>query len=117
GAPACRRRTVDDRYLGPLDGRRVVGDAQPARRLARRRAQRARERREVVRGVQPLDRVAPVVPPRQRVPLGSQVPQRTTLVTERDAAVHAASGLVLELRALEVLVDLAPVLDPDVDGT
>ena len=40
---------------------------------------------------------APVAPPREVVPLGDEVAERTTVVAERDSAVHAAAGLTLEL--------------------
>ena len=71
--------------------------AEHAGRLARGRAERAGELREVVRGVQALDGLAPVVAPHQVVPLGDQVPERAALVAERDAAVHAAPGLLAQL--------------------
>ena len=51
--------------------------------------------------------------PGKVVPLGDEVAERTTVVAERDAAVHAAAGLALELGELLLLVDLAPVLDAD----
>ena len=38
-------------------------------------------------------------------------------MAEGDAAVHAATGLTLELAELLLLVDLLPVLDPDLDGS
>ena len=83
--------------LDLLDGHRVGVDAQHAGRLARRRAQPAGELGEVVRRVQPLDGLLPVVAPDQVVPLRDQVAQRAALVAERDAAVHAAAGLLLQL--------------------
>ena len=92
--PALVEGVVDDLDLDLLDGHRVLVDAEHARRLARRRAQPAGELREVVRRVQPLDRVAPPVAVHEVVPLGDQVAQRTAVVAERDTAVHAAAGLV-----------------------
>jgi hypothetical protein len=115
--PALVPGPVDDRDLDLLDGHRVAVDAQHAGALARRRAQPAGELREVVGRVQPLDRFLPVVPPGQVVPLRDQVAQRTAVVAERDAAVHAAPGLPLELAGVLLLVDLLPVQDPHVDRT
>src|SRR5690606_16105428 len=69
-----------------------------------------------VGGVQPFDGVPPVVPVDQVVPLGDEVAERAAVVAERDAAVHAAGGLPDEGRAVEVLVDFAPVLDPNGHG-
>ena len=51
------------------------------------------ELREVVRGVQPVDRLAPLVAVDQVVPVRDEVPERAALVAERDAAVHAARRL------------------------
>ena len=55
--------------------------------------------------------------PREVVPLGDQVAERTTAVAERDAAVHAAAGLALQLPELLLLVDLLPVPDAHRDGS
>ena len=107
---------LDRRHLDLLDRHGGLVDAQHARRLAGRRAEPARELGEVVRRVQALDRVGPVAPPREVVPLGDEVAQRAARVAEGDAAVHAASGLALELSELLLLVDLLPVPDADRDG-
>ncbi len=96
GDPALGPRAVDDLHLDLLDRHRVVVDAEHARRLARRRAQPAGELGEVVRRVQPVDRVAPVVAVDEVVPVRDQVAERAAVVAERDAAVHAAPGLQLE---------------------
>ena len=87
-------------------------DPEHARRLARRRAQAAGELGEVVGGVQAVDRVLPVVAVDEVVPVGDQVAERAAVVAERDAAVHAAPGLTLQLVEREVLVDLLPVAQP-----
>ena len=107
--PALAPRPVDDLDLDLLDGDRVLADAEHARGLARRRAQPAGELGEVVGGVQPLDRVAPVVAVDEVVPVGDEVAERAAVVAERDAAVHAAPGLELQRLVGERLVDLAPV--------
>ena len=108
---------LDRRDLDLLDRHGRLVDAEHARGLAGRRAQATGELREVVRRVETLDGVVPVAPPGEVVPLGDEVAQRTAGVAEGDAAVHAATGLTLELAGLLLLVDLLPVLDPDVDGT
>src|SRR5207253_3014838 len=112
---------VDDRDLDVLDRDRVLVDAQHARRLARSRAQPTGELREVVGRVQTLDRGVPVVAPDQVVPLRDEVAQRAALVTERDAAVHAATGLGLDDRqqrpAGTTRVHLVVVAQPLGDGT
>ncbi len=64
---------------------------------------------EVVRRVQPLDRLAPVFAVHEVVPVGDEVAERAAVVAERDAAVHAATGLVLQRLFGERLVHLAPV--------
>ena len=95
--PALVPRPVDDLDLDLLDRHRVGVDAEHARRLARRRAQPAGELGEVVRGVQAVDGVAPVVAVDEVVPVRDQVAERAAVVAERDAAVHAAPGLGLQL--------------------
>ena len=113
--PALVERVVDDLDLDLLDGHRVLVDAEHARRLARRRAQPARELGEVVGGVQAFDGIAPAVPVDQVVPLGDEVTQRTPVVAERNPAIHAAGGLVLQHVVGEVLVDLVPVAEAQRD--
>ncbi len=81
-----------------FDGYGGLVDAQDAGGLTRRWAEPARELGEVVRGVQPLDGLGKVVPPRQVIPFGDEVAQRAGEVAERNTAVHAARGLPLELR-------------------
>ena len=96
--PALVPRAVDDLDLDLLDGDRVLVDAEHARGLARRRAQPTGELGEVVGGVQPLDRVAPVVAVDEVVPVGDEVAERAAVVAERDAAVHAPAGLACAAR-------------------
>src|SRR6185436_7314433 len=103
------------RDLDVLDRDRFLVDAEHAGRLTRRRAEPAGELREVVGRVQPLDRAGPVVAPDQVVPLRDQVAQRAAVVAERDAAVHAATGLLGDDRQQRLAgptgVDLFPVMD------
>ncbi len=111
GHPALGPGSLGDLVLDPFDGHRLGVDPEHARGLARCRAEPARELREVVGRVQPLDGGGPVVPPDQVVPLGDQVPERAPLVAERDPAVHAPPGLATGPLGLEGLVDLVPVPD------
>src|SRR5215831_10347782 len=84
---------VGDGGLDVLDRHRGLADGHHAGGLARGRAEPAGELGEVVGGVQPLARARPVVAPDEIVPFRDEVPQRAAVVAERDAAVHAASGL------------------------
>ena len=88
------RSMIDD--LDRLDRHRVVIDAEHARPFARRGTQPPGELREVVRRVQPVDRRPPPVAVDEIVPVGNQVAERTALVAERNAAVHAARALRLQ---------------------
>jgi hypothetical protein len=108
---------VDRGDLDLLDGHSRLVDAEDAGRLARGGAEAAGELREVVGRVQPFDRFAPVAPPGEIVPLRDEVAKRTSAVAERNPAVHAATGLPLDLTELLLFVDLFPVLDPDRDGS
>ena len=113
--PALVEGAIDDRDLDGLDRHRVVVDPEHARALARRRAQAAGELREVVGGVQAVDRVPPVIAVDEVVPVRDDVAERAALVAERDAAVHAPSRLLLQLVAREGEVDLLPVAQALVD--
>ena len=101
--PAFVPRPVDDLHLDLLDastGSVLMPSTHAA--LARRRAQPAGELGEVVGGVQAIDRVAPVLAVDEVVPVGDQVAERAAVVAERDAAVHAATGLELQRVVREV---------------
>ena len=111
--PALGEGPLDDRQLDLLDRHRIVVDRQHARRFARGRTDEAGELGEVVGRVELIDGLAPLVPVDEVVPVGDQVPERTALVAERNAAVHAAGALTLKLgRGLqrEVLVVVADTL-------
>ena len=116
GDPSFLDRALDDRQLDRLDRDRVVVDAQHARSLARRRTEAAGELGKVVGGEQAPDRGLPAVAIDEIVPVGDQVAERAALVTEGNAAVHAACALLLE-RCLRVEhIDLAPVAHSFGDG-
>jgi hypothetical protein len=57
--------------------------------------------------------LAPVLPVDEVVPVRDEVAERTTVVAERDAAVHAAAGLLPEIVLREGFVDLSPVAETD----
>ena len=109
--PAFVEGLVDDLDLDLLDGHRVLVDAEHARRLARCRAQPPGELGEVVGRVQAFDGIAPAVLVDQVVPLRNQVAQRTTVVAERNPAVHAAGGLGAQRVLGKVFVDFVPVVE------
>ena len=115
--PSFPVRTVDDRYLDVLDGHRVVVDSEHARPFARRGTETARELREVVRHVQAIDGRLPLVAVDEIVPVRNEVAERTALMTERDAAVHAARTLLHQVAGRRRQIHLAPVMDALLDGT
>src|SRR5690606_208498 len=94
--PAFLPAAIDDRARARLDGDRPVDDVERAGRLTRRRADAAGELGKVVRRVQVVERVAPVALVDEVVPVRDLVIHRTAVVTIRNAAVHAAGGLVLQ---------------------
>ena len=95
--PALVEGAVDDRDLDLLDRDGVaLADLQHARGLARRRAQPPGELREVVGGVQLIDRLAPAVAVDEVVPVRDEVAERAAVVAERHAALHAARALVAQ---------------------
>ena len=110
--PALLPGAVDDRDLDLLDRDRVaLADLEHARRLARRRAETARELREVVRAVQLVDRLAPAVAVDEVVPVRDQVPERAAVMAERHPALHAARTLAAELGERQRADELAHVAD------
>src|SRR5207245_4837337 len=90
---------------------RIVVDAEHAGPCAGRGTQAARPLGEIVGDGEAVDGLAPAVAVHEVVPVGNEVTQRTALVAEGDAAVHAAGALLLELVRLEGEVDLLPVVD------
>jgi hypothetical protein len=89
--PALGERPLDDRELDLLDRHRVVVDLEHTGGLAGGGADEAGELREVVRGVQPVDRLAPAILAHELVPLRDEVVHRAGVVAEGDAAAHAAA--------------------------
>ena len=115
--PSLVEAVPDDLPLDLLDRHRRVVDPEHAGRLARRRADQTGELREVVGGVQADERVLPLVPVHQIVPVRDHVPERTAAVAEGNAAVHAAGRLRLRPVRIEICLDLLPVVDPFLDRT
>src|SRR5206468_6413771 len=74
--PALTPGVIDDVLLDVLDRDRVVVDVEDARLLAGGGADAAGELREVIRRVQPVDRLAPAAPVHEVVPVGDDVPER-----------------------------------------
>ena len=108
---------VDDRHFDRLDRDRIVVDAEHARPFARRRTQAPGELGEIVRRVQPLERGLPAVAIDEIVPVGNQVAERTSLMAERNAAIHAPRALLLELVLRIRKIDFLPVLQALGDRT
>ena len=94
--PSFVEGPIDDGLLDLLDRDRVIVDGEHARRFAGRGAETAGELREVVGGVEALDRGLPVVAGDEVVPLGDEIAERTPVVAERDPAVHAPRPLVAQ---------------------
>src|SRR5262249_1207067 len=107
---------IDDRALDVLDGDGLALDVEDARSLAGRRANATRGPREVVRRVQTRARVGQAALVRVIVEVGDDVPERAAVVTERDPAVHAPSGLIPELDLRHRQLELSPVLETFRDG-
>src|SRR3990167_5357039 len=91
--PALVPSPVDDRAFDRLDGHRLIDDVERARRLAWSGADASGEFREVVRGMEDVERIPPVRLVDEVVPVGDQVVHRTPVVTVRDAAIHAPGRL------------------------
>ena len=92
--PALLPAAVGDGAFDRLDGDRRFLEVERARRLAGRRADAAGELREVVGRLQVAQRLVPIVPVDEVVPVRDLVVHRAAVVTIRDAAIHAARRLV-----------------------
>ena len=110
--PAFAPTAVDDRELDLLDRDGVpLVDLEHAGRLARRGTEPAGELGEVVRSVELLEGFLPTVAIDEVVPVRDEVPDRTAVMTERDAALHAAGGLLAQLDERQRADELAEVAD------
>src|SRR5690606_32088074 len=93
-------RMAHDLELDVLDGHRIVVDPENAGSLARRRTDLPGELGEIVRGVEAMDRLVPLAPVDQIVPVGNHVAERAAspsavrIGAEGDAAIHAARRLI-----------------------
>ena len=99
--PALCPTAVNDGVLDGLDAHRLAIHIQRAGGLARRRADAPGELGEVVGAVQGIEGGLPVAAVHQVIEVGNDVVDRTTVVAERRAAVHAARGLPGSLRIVQ----------------
>src|SRR5438552_3155252 len=75
--PAALERALDDRHLDRLDRHRIVVDPEHARAFARSGAEPARPLREIVRRLQALDGLLPLIAVHEVVPVRDDVAERT----------------------------------------
>ncbi len=100
--PALGPAAHGDGLFDALNGDGVLIDAQHAGGLAGRGAELAGELRKVIGGVEFGQRLLPAVPVDEVVPVRDDVAERAALMTEWDAAVHAARRLLLQFLVGEV---------------
>ena len=107
---ALSRCPLGDLIFDLFDQDRFGGNAEHARSLTWGRTKPTREFGKVVRRMEAIGRLFKVIAPHEVVELRDAVSERTTLVTERNATIHAAfRSLALQLVFGERLVDLTPV--------
>jgi hypothetical protein len=95
-----------------LDPDGIVIDVERARLFAGRRAYPPSELREIVGRMQHVERLAPLVPVHEIVPVRDDVVDRTSGLAERDAAIHAAGALQRSIRVGQRKDELAIVVHP-----
>src|SRR5581483_4400690 len=100
---------LGDRELDGPDRYRIIVDAKHARTFARRRTKGAGELRKIIGLVQAIDRVLPAAAIDEVVPIGNHVTKRAALMAKRNAAIHAARALLLQLVFRIRPHDLLPV--------
>ena len=84
---------VDNRVLDRLDTDRVVVDVERAGCFTRGRTNAPGEFRKIIGGMQCVQCFPPILPIHQIVEIRNDVVDRTTGLTKRDAAIHAARTL------------------------
>src|SRR5882724_527279 len=110
--PALVPRTRHDGQLDLLDGDGVaLLDLEHAGRLARCRTEAPGELGEVVGAVQLGDRLAPAIAVDEVVPVRDEVSERTAVMTERHATLHATRALLPELHERQLADELEMVAD------
>ena len=92
--PALFPALVDNEVLDRLDTYRIIIDVERARRLARCRTNPTGELRKIVGRVQHIERLPPLMPVNQVVPIGDDVVDRAARLAERDATIHTTRALL-----------------------
>jgi len=119
--PTLLEATLDDRVLDVLDRDRRRVDAKYARPFARRRTHAPGELRKVIGLVQTIERLTPQTSIDQIVPLGDEVVDGAACgsttdhlagVAKRHTTIHATCCLVAQAAIIEMVMELAPILDP-----
>jgi hypothetical protein len=99
--PAFFPALIDQKMLDRFDADRIVVDIERARRFAGCGANASGEFGKVVGRMQNVERHPPLMTIGEIVPIGNDVVDRASTLTERDAAIHAASALARRLVILE----------------
>ena len=124
--PAVLPAMINDFALDVLDRDRRIVDSQHARAFARRGTDAPGELGEIIRLVQAFERFLPKAAINQIVPFGNQIMDRAAAghaadelagVAERNAAIHAARALFLQVGLRHVHVKFLPVGDASAGRT
>ena len=100
--PAFGESALHDIFFDLLDGDGRLVDAQHARRFARRGTDASGEFGEIIGRVQLAYRALSSGRDRRVVPVGNEIVDRASGLTERDAAIHAARALCAQFLFGEV---------------
>src|SRR5437879_8625407 len=103
---------LDDRLFNYFNGYRRRVDAEHAGSLTGCRADAPSELGKVVGRVKRANRVLPPIMEDQIVPIGNDVADRTTGMTEWHATIHATGALRTNTVLGKLTVDLKPIVDP-----
>ncbi len=113
--PAFGPALLDDGVLDRLDRHRLVDEVQGAGRFARRRADAAGKVREIVGEMERRECRLHVRLVDEVVPVGNEIVDRTGVMAERRAAIHAARALAAQLVVRQRPGELAPMPQPVID--
>src|ERR1700745_2102599 len=103
--PSLEEAAFDYVLLVLLNGHRRLGDAQHAGGFARSGGNAAGALREVIGRMELANRFLPLAAIDVVVPVGNEIVDGTSGLTERHAAIHAACALLAKLLFGKVLVN------------
>src|SRR5579863_8490815 len=109
--PSFRKATFHNILFDFLDRYGRLVDTEHARRLAWSRTDATRELRKIISRMQLTQRFFPAPAINQIIPVGDEIVNGTSGLTEWNAAIHAARSLLAQFLLRKIQIDLKPIVD------